>query len=159
MITYKQHVPAFINDGAGGEVFKCNKLEELLDHLKEWLEHKEYNLVFAYADHNTIMISATNTDWWWVLGYVEGIKLKKHLPYYEHCHLFKVEDKIKIVSFADESRSGLFAITSTLGDECSLCCLESGHSFAWTPLSKLNFVRYADKEDIDLLNGYKLREE
>jgi len=159
MITYKQHVPAFINDGDGGEVFKCNKLEELLDHLKEWLDKKDFNLVFAYGDSNTIMVSATNTDWWWVLGYVEGISLKKHLPHYEHCHLFKVEDKIKIVNFADESRSGLFAITSMLGDECSLCCLEDGNSFAWTPLEKLNFVRYADKEDIDLLNNYKLKEE
>ena len=159
MITYRQHVPGFINDGDGGEVFKCNKLEELLDHLKEWLDKKGFNLVFAYGDSNTIMVSATNTDWWWVLGYVEGIKLNKHLPHYEHCHLFKVEDKIKIVSFADESRPGLFAVTSMLADECSLCCLENGHSFAWTPLSKLEFVRYADNQDIALLNGYKLKEE
>ena len=89
-IKFKEHIPNFV-DGIEPKTFEFETIEELLEHNKEWVEDKK--LVFAQSEDNDLMVSSTVERWWWVLGYVDGVDLSKHLPKYDT--VFKPENSKK----------------------------------------------------------------
>ena len=84
MIKYEQHIPGFI-DGVEPEKYSVKTLDELLKKNKRWLKK---DFVFATDEEGeTLMISSTVESWWWVLGFVEGIDLRKHLPIFDEVYI------------------------------------------------------------------------
>lgn len=84
-IHFRQHIPSFY-DGFEPEEFDAETLEELLKKEARYLKSNKHNLVWACDTYdNTLMVSATDANWWWVVGFVEGIELIEHLPYFKSC--------------------------------------------------------------------------
>ena len=86
VIKYRQHIPAFF-DGFTPKEKDFNNLAELLDYNKRWLINNDRTLCFACGSDNMLMISSITDEWWWVLGYVNGIDLKEYLPYFKDCYI------------------------------------------------------------------------
>ena len=86
MIKFIQHVPTFIEATPEKKEFK--NLADLLLYQKQWLHTSiPRTLCFACSDYdNSLMISSITDEFWWVIGYVEGIVLKEYLPDYRDCY-------------------------------------------------------------------------
>lgn len=81
-ITFTEHIPAFV-EGCEPKTLTFRSLDELLENQKDWLESKQHGELVFSCDCNYLMISSKTEQWWWVLGYVEGINLTSFLPKYD----------------------------------------------------------------------------
>ena len=78
MATFKQHIPNFC-DGFERKVFEFNTFEELIEQQPPLLENDKW----CYADYGEsqlLMVQPKDNSQWFVIGYVYGFDLSKHLP-------------------------------------------------------------------------------
>jgi hypothetical protein len=85
MIKFKQHIPAYCS-GINAEEFRCRSLDKLLEKEKRYLDNPYHKYVWACGDDETLMISSTSDQYWWVVGNVKGINLTEELPFYLDCY-------------------------------------------------------------------------
>ncbi len=79
MAVFKQHIPSFC-EGFDKKFFEFNTFEELMKEQEELLPNHKWCYSDYVDDTQLLMIEKLDNTEWYVIGYVNGFDLSKHLP-------------------------------------------------------------------------------